>query len=426
MFGQFFVKSFLVFFLTLFIALILVDDLYQESVAQDELAYTKGIKHIVSKDGLNASDQSKQLAYWNDQFPYEFSIVPFSSLNWSESALRGLKNSGNFVEITTGWLTDHITVNYYFSSCDCVLRMHKQPLSNDTWNDYLQVLFISVVAILGCFVFWHTRRHKRFIKALSHTYESYGKGQFDVRANEQIPLPYTPLATNFNQMAEKIHALLLEQKIMVNGVSHDIRTPIARLRFALDLTRSSDSIEALRRHIQDMDMDLDELDLLINEWLFYAELTSNSKQVSYNEPIPLHEMLTEKMHSLAPIYPHVSIISSISDANFSGNQRLITRCIENLLTNAFKYACAQIKLTITLHNDNINLVVEDDGPGINGESIEHLVQPFIKSPNQCTTKSYGLGLAIVKAIAEQHGATLTAAASELGGAKFEIQFHSAH
>ena len=132
-------------------------------------------------------------------------------------------------------------------------------------------------------------------------------------------------------MAEKIHELLQEQKVMVNGISHDIRTPIARLRFALDLTRNCQTVEALRQHIQDMDMDLDELDQLIKDWLFYAGLTSTAKQITFDTRVEISSLLMEKTNSFAPMYPNIRVISAIEPLNVLGNQRLLSRCIENIL-----------------------------------------------------------------------------------------------
>jgi len=421
MFLRLFVGFFVVIVLAIILAVILLDDLYVKGVIKDELASTRGVNQIVINDLFQHHEVDARLTYWEERFNYYFTVHKIDEIVLPQKKYEQLLTSKVTAEVESGWAVDDVKLYYYDEDCGCVLTMEKKHGSVGTFQAYLGISLLIISLAIVAFVFYYVSKHKKQVSKLTAIYQAYGTGDFFVRADPDAPLPYKTLATTFNQMAEQIEALLQEQNTMVYGVSHDLRTPIARLRFGLDLTRSCHTVEAYQEQIQEMDLDLDELDQLVSEWLFYADLSSRNLSIRY-QPVDLSAVIKRTLDKLMPLYPDIQLKMNLESELILGDPGLLARVVENLSINGLKFARSTVQVNLVVIGADICLQVEDDGSGIPEELHTKAMQPFVQLDNSRNSSGVGLGLAIVRTILDKHSIQFTIDKSKLGGAIFNIPF----
>jgi two-component system OmpR family sensor kinase len=288
---------------------------------------------------------------------------------------------------------------------------------------------IVALALLIPIALW-SRAHWQGLQNLSKVADEFGNGKLTARANIKKSASIYPLAEHINRMAGRIQTLLGAQQHLLHSVSHELRTPIARLEFGLELLRkiapdsslNSSLNSSLDTRIDAMQDDLAELNALVGELLTMAKLDQQqSIQMSPFELTPaLHNCLAGLHHELAQ--HDVTIRLEQDHAIILGEQRLLSRAIGNLLKNAAKYSPRQIIISSVHTLDGIDIIVEDDGPGIPEAEREHVFEPFYRldRSRDRATGGFGLGLSIAKQALQQHGGLISVTQSALGGARFVL------
>lgn len=322
----------------------------------------------------------------------------------------------------------------YIGSDEDVLYAHNLPI--DYWfNIRLEIVRFVIVAfvLLIPIAFW-SRAHWRDIQALSRVTTAIGDGELSVRATTSSKASIYPLAQQINLMAARIEQLITAQKNLLHSVSHEIRTPIARLEFALEILQDSADSDAQsvktgaeqekrRLRIQAMQADLSELNTLVSELLNMAKLEAQ-EQLSKVQ-LDAKALVEECLQHLPPMPAHLQLQTTLAmtDQLLQVDQRLIVRAIQNLLKNAFKYAEQRIIFSVQQDNEQCLISVEDDGAGIPDSDIEKIFEPFYRldRSRDRATGGFGLGLSIVKQIVLLHGGSVVVLKSEMGGARFDIR-----
>lgn len=322
----------------------------------------------------------------------------------------------------------------YIGSDEDVLYAHNLPI--DYWfNIRLEIVRFVIVAfvLLIPIAFW-SRAHWRDIQALSRVTTAIGDGELSVRATTSSKASIYPLAQQINLMAARIEQLITAQRNLLHSVSHEIRTPIARLEFALEILQDSadsdaESIktnaeqEKRKQRIQAMQADLSELNTLVSELLNMAKLEAQG-QLSKVQ-LDVKALVEECLQHLPPMPAHLQLQTTLAmtDQLLQVDQRLIVRAIQNLLKNAFKYAEQRIIFSVQQDNEQCLISVEDDGAGIPDSDIEKIFEPFYRldRSRDRATGGFGLGLSIVKQIVLLHGGSVVVLKSEMGGARFDIR-----
>jgi two-component system OmpR family sensor kinase len=229
-----------------------------------------------------------------------------------------------------------------------------------------------------------------------------------------------PLAGRINAMAERIQGLLESQKNLLHSVSHELRTPIARLQFALQILEDQAGDPALSKRIAAMDGDLAELNDLVNELLSMSKLdNATGPQRALFEVEPMLRECVEGLHP-RPATLHVELGSRLGSVD--GDRRLLARAVGNLLRNAQKYAAHTVGLSARHAGGMLEIVVDDDGPGIPEEERDRIFEPFYRldRSRDRATGGFGLGLSIARKAVRLHGGSLRVERSPLGGARFVI------
>lgn len=309
----------------------------------------------------------------------------------------------------------------YIGSHEEVLVAHNLPIDIGQALKMEALRYIIVaVALLVPIALW-SRSHWQGLQALSGMADEFGSGKLSVRAHMKPSASIYPLAERINHMAGRIEDLMESQRSLLHSVSHELRTPIARLEFALELLDARAKDPDLHKRIAAMEGDLAELNNLVNELLDMSKLDSaRSLQVA---TLDLHALLQECCAAL----PHAAarldgeFAEGLGEVEADG--RLLGRAIGNLLRNAQKYAAGRILLSARRGLDEIEIAVEDDGPGIPEDEREKIFDPFYRldRSRDRATGGFGLGLSIARKAVVLHGGSLRAEAStRLGGARFVI------
>ncbi len=217
------------------------------------------------------------------------------------------------------------------------------------------------------------------------------------------------LGRAFNRMADRIISLLDSHNELLNAVAHELRTPMARLGFALELARENPDEVANKLSL--MEKDLLQLDTLVSELLEFNRIR-NSDPV--NEPVSLADVCVEAADSegaLAPPGIDVSVENHLGAALVQGDRRLLLRAVSNLVRNAVARASSDVTVTVAASSREVTITVEDDGSGFPSDFLRSAPRPFHKGDGSCGS---GLGLSIVQRIAEKHGGTLVLKNSSRG------------
>lgn len=230
------------------------------------------------------------------------------------------------------------------------------------------------------------------------------------------------LAYSFDSMSTHIQRLLKVQREMINAISHELRTPIARLRFGLEVLKD-DVDDQLEQSISALEFDVEELNTLVDEVLTYGKLEEGTLALNF-EKISIKQILEGIVdHNQALLQKLDVNVNVIGDDIVNADSHHLHRALQNLILNASKYANSSIAITFTEDTERWQVDIEDDGPGIPVEDRDKVFIPFQRLDNSRTRASggYGLGLAIVQRIAFWHGGAVLVEESEtLGGAKFSL------
>ena len=229
------------------------------------------------------------------------------------------------------------------------------------------------------------------------------------------------LAYSFDSMSTHIQRLLKVQREMINAISHELRTPIARLRFGLEVLKD-DVTEELEHSISALEYDVEELNTLVDEVLTYGKLEEGTLALNFERASirQILEGIVEHNHALLQKYDVQVTVNGDEWVNADAHH--LHRALQNLILNASKYANSTIAITFTEDEERWQVDIEDDGRGIPEEDRDKVFIPFQRLDNSRTRASggYGLGLAIVQRIAFWHGGAVLIEGSELGGAKFSF------
>ena len=280
-------------------------------------------------------------------------------------------------------------------------------------------LFVSYLLLGGVIGLW-TRPLWRDLKQLNNMASEIANGKLDVTVYANKHSPIQQIVITFKDMAHRIIRLLSDQKQLVNAVSHELRTPLSRLRFSLAMLEGANEEQR-----KEMVQDVSEIEALVDEMLGYARLENINQDIKKSS-VELTSLISSQINKLVRI-SNISISwKKPEPCYYNCNEHLLERAIQNLSTNALRYAKGNIEISLVNTTHNIKIIIEDDGQGINEQDRDKIFEPFFRSESHRNRTEnqhkggYGLGLAIVQRICDWHKATCTLSTSKLGGCKFII------
>lgn len=212
-------------------------------------------------------------------------------------------------------------------------------------------------------------------------------------------------------------------KELTRAVAHELRTPIARLRFGMEMSQTATTAERAR-YLNDMERDIVELDALIAELLDYARFDRDTPVLDlqiYALVTWLHQAVDDARLSTPTLTFRCTAQTTM---NVFFDERLMTRALGNILRNAARYARSEINITIEIIEGACIIHVDDDGPGVPASGRERIFEPFVRLDGSRGRDSggYGLGLAIARRIAHWHHGNIEVGDSPMGGARFSLRW----
>ena len=269
------------------------------------------------------------------------------------------------------------------------------------------------------------RRLTRRLESLQRSVEQWGAGDLSVRVPIHGHDEAGLLAQRFNTAAERIETLvashktlLQSQKSLLANASHELRSPLTRIRMGIELLGSTPS----PTFKNEINRNITELDQLVEEILLASRLDAKEADMGTIEEVDLIGLVAEECARLDAAFEVGE--EGAEDQTFvvQGVAKLLRRAIRNLLENARRYTSGAVNVSLQQHGPYAELRVFDRGPGVPAALRERIFEPFYRLPGASETNGgVGLGLALVKSIAERHGGTVRCEGREGGGACFVIE-----
>lgn len=256
-------------------------------------------------------------------------------------------------------------------------------------------------------------------RSVERTALAIADGDFAARIKDTRRRSF-PIVDAFNTMAERVESLLSSQKELLQAVSHEFRTPLARIKFATELVRSADSDEKRNQRVDSIDDATDKLDDLVAELLNYTR-TDEQSQIAPRERVSAHKIAMDAISQHAPLHPDIKFDEpkDSKDIDLVTYEAGLVRALGNLIGNAGKYAESKVRVSIENESNRVRFLVEDDGPGIPEADRKSVFDPFHRLSGD-SQPGTGLGLALVRRICRRLGGKVTIDDSPLGGAAFLI------
>jgi two-component system, OmpR family, sensor kinase len=281
----------------------------------------------------------------------------------------------------------------------------------------LTLLFYAAIALVLMIWIWPLTRD---LKALERAAARYGDKNWvfdaDIKPRSQIHA----LAGTFRKMAARIDGLIASHKDMSNAVSHEIKTPLARMQFEIELALEATDVVEVRSSLAAIKADIAAINDLVSATLNYAilERADMSLNVGTHNFTALIPAIAEFVGREAR--PDIRMCAEVrGDAGeVTCDVHLFEALLKNLLYNATRYAAHEVRVTFDARDGVNRLWVDDDGPGIPDKDRERVFESFVQLEQQGAKRiGFGLGLAIVKRAIEWHGGTVSISRSPLGGAR---------
>ncbi len=270
----------------------------------------------------------------------------------------------------------------------------------------------------------------RDIRELRRTATAFAEGDLDRRARLGRRAALAPLGEAFNRMGDSLRRLLKGQKALTNAVSHEIKTPLARIRFTTELLRDAADDEERERLLRGIDEEVGEIETLVADLLRHARYDRSVSSEALR-PRDLRPLLNKALARCREHYPALrweETLAPGAETVFEFERRGMETALANLLRNAALHAASVVRVTLDGSAEQVILSVEDDGPGVPAEDRQRIFEPFLRldEARQRDTGGNGLGLAIVRQVARWHGGEVVCEASPLGGARFVVTLPQRH
>ena len=334
-----------------------------------------------------------------------------------------------------------IKVERWFSPMDRTLRRELKPKFNEYWfntmahkevvdlrikfrDGVLQIFFPKEriqASSIRIFSLWITlpafllilvamiflKNQTRPIIKLAEASEKFGRGEDIEEFRPSGALEIRKAGYEFDRMRKRIIRHLNQRSEMLSGISHDLRTPLTRIKLQLALIKDMEISKKLSG-------DVDEMEKMLNDYLQFSKSTFSDKTETFD--------ISELIKSTVKKYENADIsLDQPEKTIFNGRKNLIQRCLNNLIDNALKYA-TKVKVKQKKIRKTIVIIIEDDGPGIPASEYENVFKPFYKIDKSRSEakSSVGLGLSISSDIIRSHGGTIELRKSETGGLEVMI------
>ncbi|HDI3137837.1 TPA: two-component system sensor histidine kinase EnvZ [Vibrio cholerae] len=291
------------------------------------------------------------------------------------------------------------------------------PLSELQEEDFAPLfrnsIIMALLIVIGGWLF--IRLQNRPLIALEKAAKMVGRGETPPHLPEQGTLEIRSVTRAFNRMSKGIQALEEDRALLMAGISHDIRTPLTRIRLATEMMSPEDSYLA-----ESIISDTEECNQIISQFMDYLKPVNREAF----EAVDLNDIASDVASSEGGYEVQIETELQAELAPAFGNPIAIKRSLSNLVVNALRYGNGWVKVSSGMTADKklVWLSVEDNGPGIDPSQVNKVFEPFTRGDTARGSEGTGLGLAIVKRIVSQHHGAVSVSNRSQGGLRAQISF----
>ena len=316
----------------------------------------------------------------------------------------------------------------YFVAINLPDRPPTQQLLKGITHGFLgwQLLILLAVTAVVCYVL--ARSLTAPIGRLRQATRKFASGDLSTRIGTQVKgkNELSGLAHDFDEMAGKIEDLVGSQKRLLRDISHELRSPLARLGIALELARQQGNPDAQNKALARIELEAERMNIMIGQLLNLTRLESGAKELQFQK-FDLRELLANLVEDAdyeAKIRQCRVVYQAPEAAICFGSQNLLAQALENVIRNAVKYTADNsiVSIDLTVGEENLTIRVADQGPGVPDETLTKLFEPFYRVADARDRQSggTGIGLAIAERAVELHAGTISATNRSEGGLLIEI------
>ena len=280
----------------------------------------------------------------------------------------------------------------------------------------LAMYFLAIALPLYFLVY----RFWRDLRKLRATAEALSAGDLEARAPEVVTRLVNPLGHALNRMAGQVQQGLESQRILAQAVAHEIRTPLTRMRFALEMLESVADPGERAGLQQELEADIRRLERLAANSVTYARI-GRMVGVERGE-VRLPALFADLADIFVPPAPLRLRFDHAGIECVQANREALELALRNLIANALRHARSSIRVSVAAEGDEMVFRVDDDGDGVPEHLREQVFMPFTQLRRN--PDGFGLGLALVRVVAEKHGGRASVEESPLGGARFRIELQA--
>jgi len=287
---------------------------------------------------------------------------------------------------------------------------------------FFLLLVIGLIILLSLYYFYSD------LTKLDQLAQAYGEGDFHYSAKLGRFAALSRLYRNLQKMGKQIQSLLSSHQELTQAISHELKTPLARVKFALAMVEESKTKSLRQEYLQEAESALSDLDGLVRELLLYARF-ERAHFKAKDQSLILGDFLKPFLQNLPMKYSKKMVSINVADelqhAAVHIQGQYLQRILENLLSNAERYAKSKVVVELFVEDSQVVMNIADDGSGIPPADRERIFEPFVSldSSRNKELSGHGLGLAIVKRIVTAHSGSIEVSTSpSLQGALFSVKF----
>jgi signal transduction histidine kinase len=330
----------------------------------------------------------------------------------SMAQMRGMQNMAG-MHVTTGMMrimqgwnnTGLLEVSYRLGDGNWVNFLTTPPQASQLWNRRFLLAFVVMAVIVTALSVWAVRRSTAPLDLFAQASERLGRDMNAPDMAEDGPREVSRAAQAFNDMQRRLRRLISDRTQMLAAVSHDLRTPVTRLRLRAEFIEDDEQREKMLN-------DLAQMEAMIAATLSFARLDSSDEA---RKTLDLAGLVQSVCDDASELGQQVTY-QGPGRVSFCGRPLALRRVFDNLVDNAVKYG-ARAEVALVAESQSITITIRDNGPGIPPSEIDQVFKPFhrVESSRNRETGGVGLGLAVVRSIIRGHGGEVTLNNQENGG-----------
>jgi len=384
----------------------------------DPLMNYQDIGFHITQSANNSPDALQYVAQWKEHSSQNrIDLINPNNMPLPENLWQLLYEGDNLILETENGLS----IYYWLENHQMVLAFTPDALITQSNTSLIKILLTSgfYIGILLLLLIWLFPLI-RSLQNLRRNAVAYSRGDFSNRIENKRFSYIDDIEKTFNHMAGQIETLINDNKLISSAVSHDLRTPLARLRFGIDILSDTEELEERIKYQEHLSRDIDEMQSLVEVLLNYARLEQNMVKLDKHE-VSIRDLVIDYAEQNRTDDQAIDVTGSELPMIASGQLSYLKMLFHNILNNAVYYGHNRILIELKETKKSLEIGIHDNGVGIPAEKRSDLFKPFVRGEIKENNAGYGMGLAIAERIASWHQGSIEIEDSgQLKGALFVV------